>query len=523
MKRSSPAILALGVAALIAVAAVVVVGATQGPSTWRIGLEAPLSGSQSALGQGMLKGAQLAADEVNAAGGVLGRNLEIVPIDDAADPSTAVKAAKTAISSSLDGVVGPYNSSVGVKTLPLYDQAGLVPIRLTSATATEGRGVTLQPMESQIAPVATSAISGWLGAKSVAIAYDDTSAYTKGVAASVRDALGEKGITVTAFEAVEPGKADYTSQVASLLSSKPDTVYAAVYYPEAGLMAKEIVASGTSSTCLMDYAAYDSAFVGAAGAAATHCPVLGVPAPSDFAGSTGHVAAYRAAFGSAPSTWSPYTYDSVKLLSDAAGRAGSFDATKLSDALDATSGWRGWTGRATIEAKTGNRLPASVVVTTVDRAGSLHLDAAWAASSTSASATVGSSIRLSAELDSQGTTTHQVNDGTLVYGRNLLMGSASVSGGAVDIEMIGNVDYTNGTGPFFGFVTFTWPDGSILSTTMDGGAQPASDGATSFAASLTVIGGTGRYANATGSGSFRGSRTGVVGSPVTSTVVLNPR
>ena len=103
------------------------------------------------------------------------------------------------------------------------------------------------------------------------------------------------------------------------------------------------------------------------------------------------------------------------------------------------------------------------------------------------------------------------------------MGSASVSGGAVDVEMIGNVDYTNGTGPFFGFVTFTWPDGSILSTTMDGGAQPASDGATSFAASLTVIGGTGRYANATGSGSFRGSRTGVVGSPVTSTFVLNPR
>jgi ABC-type branched-subunit amino acid transport system substrate-binding protein len=522
MKRSANLLLVLGVALLVVVAAVVVVGATRSTATWRIGLEAPLSGSQSALGQGMLKGAQLAANEVNAAGGVLGRNLEIVPINDAADPTTAVKAAKAAISSKLDGVVGPYNSSVGVKTLPLYDAAGLVPIRLTSASATEGMGVTLQPMESQIAPVATNAISGWLGAKSVAIAYDDTSAYTKGVAATVRDALSAKGVTITAYQAVKPGQSDYTAQVSSLLLAKPDTVYAAVYYPEAGLMAKAIVASGTSSTCLMDYAAYDSAYVSAAGTAATHCPVLGVPAPSDFAGSGAHIAEYRATFGSAPSTWSPYTYDSVKLLGNAATRAGGFGAAKLMSALDATKGWRGWTGPATIEAKTGNRIPASVVVTNVDRGGSLHLDGAWAASSVGAAATNRSAVRLNAELDSQGTTTHQINGGSVLYGRNLLMGSAEISGGVVDVEMIGNVDYTNGSGPFFGFVTFTWPDGTILSTTMDGAAQPTTDGSTSFAASLTIIGGTGRYADATGSGSFRGSRSGTVGSPVTSTFVLNP-
>lgn len=287
-------------------------------------------------------------------------------------------------------------------------------------------------------------------------------------------------------------------------------------------MAKELVASGTTSTCLMDYAAYDSAYVAAAGSAATHCPVLGVPAPSDFAGSAPHVAAYRAAFGSAPGTWSPYTYDSVKLLGDAAGRAGGFDTARLTTALDATSRWHGWTGRATIDAKTGNRQPASVVVTTVDRSGSLHVDGAWAASTLSAGAATGASIRLTSELDSQGTTTHQVNNGSLVYGRNLLSGTATTTGGAVSVEMIGNVDYTDGSGPFFGFITFTWPDGSILSTSMDGGAQPASGGATTFASRLTIIGGTGRYADATGTGVFRGNRTGAVGSPVASTFVLNP-
>src|SRR5690606_12710214 len=100
--------------------------------TIRIGLEGPLTGDQQAIGQGMLKGARLAAKQLNAAGGLDGRQVEIVPIDDAADPDTGVKAAEAAIAAGLDGIVGPYNSGVGAKTLPLYLDAGLVPIRLTS-------------------------------------------------------------------------------------------------------------------------------------------------------------------------------------------------------------------------------------------------------------------------------------------------------------------------------------------------------------------------------------------------------
>src|SRR5882757_8202982 len=91
----------------------------------RIGLEAPLSGDQKTLGQGMLEGAKLAAAELNAAGGINGKQVTIVPIDDAADPKTGVTAAKAAIASGLDGIVGPYNSGVGAETLPLYIAAGL--------------------------------------------------------------------------------------------------------------------------------------------------------------------------------------------------------------------------------------------------------------------------------------------------------------------------------------------------------------------------------------------------------------
>ena len=123
-------------------------------TTMRLGLEAPLTGSLSVLGKGMLEGAELAASQLNAKGGILGKQVEIIPINDAGDATTGVAAAQKAIANGLDGVVGPYNSSVGVKTLPLYLKAGLVPIRLTSDNATDSMGFTLQPMTSQIAPAA---------------------------------------------------------------------------------------------------------------------------------------------------------------------------------------------------------------------------------------------------------------------------------------------------------------------------------------------------------------------------------
>ena len=88
--------------------------------TFRVGLEAPLSGEQSTLGKGMLKGAELAASQLNEKSGIEGKQVEVVPIDDAADPATGVKAAKSAIAAGLDGIVGPYNSGVRIETLPLY-------------------------------------------------------------------------------------------------------------------------------------------------------------------------------------------------------------------------------------------------------------------------------------------------------------------------------------------------------------------------------------------------------------------
>jgi branched-chain amino acid transport system substrate-binding protein len=350
---------------------------TSGP--FRLGLEAPLSGEQAVLGKGMLNGARLAARRLNEKGGILDRRVEVVPIDDAADARTGVKAAEAAIEAGLDGVVGPYNSGVGVETLPLYLDADLVPIRLTSDEETSAMGFTLQPMSYQIAPVASRALTEWLGAQRVAIAYDPTQNYTVSISEELRESLQDSGVEITAYAKAQPGRKVYASLVGKLTAGEPDVVYAAVYYPEGGRIAKAMRQKDTGARCVADYASYDSGYVDVAGvAAARECPVVGVPAPDDFPGSRQLVDAYREQFNEAPGTWSPYTYDSVDFLADGIERADGTGPGELTELLSEDTGWEGWTGPVKIDPETGNREPATVVIASTDAEGKLHVDDEWA-------------------------------------------------------------------------------------------------------------------------------------------------
>lgn len=222
------------------------------------------------------------------------------------------------------------------------------------------------------------ALTEWLGAKTVAIAYEPTQNYTVSVSEALRGSLENAGITVTAFEKVQPGKKSYADAVDKLAAGAPDVIYAAVYFPEGGLIAKELQQGDVKSRCVADYASYDTGFVETAGvAAARACPVVGVPAPEDFSGASAEVSEYRDEFDQDPGTWSPYTYDSVNFLADGIERAGDTALEKLNAALDG-SGWKGWTGSVSIDPKNGNRQPATVVIVETDPKGELHVDQDWA-------------------------------------------------------------------------------------------------------------------------------------------------
>ncbi len=210
----------------------------------RIGLEAPLSGDLQAAGAGMLNGATLAAEEINARGGLKGKEIEIVPIDDGGDPAIGVPAARKAIGEGLDGVVAAWNTGVGIETLPLYENAGLVPIRLAAGNELAGLGFTVSPMSSQVAPVTADALSKWIGAKTVAIGFDPTQSYSNQMSRAVRSRLESAGVEITAFEPVEPGAEDYSDTVKKLAAGNPDAVFYSVYFPEGALIAKATPSGG---------------------------------------------------------------------------------------------------------------------------------------------------------------------------------------------------------------------------------------------------------------------------------------
>jgi hypothetical protein len=119
------------------------------------------------------------------------------------------------------------------------------------------------------------------------------------------------------------------------------------------------------------------------------------------------------------------------------------------------------------------------------------------------------------DLTSQDTNLKSLNGGTRTAGWNHLTGASTLGGAPIDVEMLANVSYVNGSGPFFGFLHITRGDGSILTMQMNGQAvKNAATGDTTFSADLDVVGGTDTYNNATGHGRFTGSRSAALGGPV---------
>ena len=117
------------------------------------------------------------------------------------------------------------------------------------------------------------------------------------------------------------------------------------------------------------------------------------------------------------------------------------------------------------------------------------------------------------DLASQQQVLQRVGEGEAsVYGWNRLTGETEIDGERVSVEMLGNVSYTRGNGPFFGFVTLTFPDGARLGLRMEGATTALPDTADAeFHGSLKVLGGTGAYTSATGTGRLDGTRQARLG------------
>jgi ABC-type branched-subunit amino acid transport system substrate-binding protein len=337
-----------------------------------------MSGDQSTTGVDMADGAQLAINQINAAGGVDGVQLTLMKVDDKATAPGGLSAAHKVIGAHAFAVVGPFNSSVGIVNLPVYKRAGLPIVRLTSSVKTEGFGVTTQPMDPQIAPVELNEITSVLHASQPAIIYEN-STFTAGIASQVKAGLAKAGDPVAAYVSVKTDQTNFSSALQKIASSHPGLLYISAYGVEAGTIAKQASQMGISAKCFIEgVAAQGPAFVAAATQpVASACLSSGVPTAQQFAGAAQYVNQYQSTFHTAPGTWGTYTYDSVELLASAIRQSG-WHQKSVATALDHISGYNGITGKITIAPSTGNRVQSTVVMLDINSAGNYVIDPQWA-------------------------------------------------------------------------------------------------------------------------------------------------
>ena len=228
---------------LVAALGLAVGGITaQAADTVKIGLMAPLTGSWASEGQGMKKIVELLAEQQNAKGGVLGKQIEVVTEDDGGDPRTASLAAQRLTTRGVVGVIGTYGSSVTEASQAIYDEVKLPQIAngSTAIRLTE-KGFKhffrTAPRDDEQGRMAARTIDR-LGFKKVAILHDNTS-YAKGLADEANALLKGQGAEVVFFDALTPGERDYTAILTKLKGASPDVVLFTGYYPEAGLLLRQ--------------------------------------------------------------------------------------------------------------------------------------------------------------------------------------------------------------------------------------------------------------------------------------------
>jgi branched-chain amino acid transport system substrate-binding protein len=209
-----------------------------------IGLIAPLTGPVAAYGEQVKNGAQVAVDEINKKGGVLGEKLVLKLADDAGDPKQGVSAANQLVGDGIRFVVGPVTSGVAVPASDVFAENGVLMVTPT-ATAPDltNRGLTnilrTCGRDDQQAEVSAAYVAEKYKDKRVAI-INDKGQYGRGLADAFKATLNKAGVTEVMDESINPGEKDFSALTTRLKADNVDVIYFGGYHPEAGLMARQL-------------------------------------------------------------------------------------------------------------------------------------------------------------------------------------------------------------------------------------------------------------------------------------------
>lgn len=329
---------------------------SQDTSPIKVGFSSPLTGGSAKGGQDMLNGAMIAVNEINAAGGVLGRKIELVSEDDGGEPQQAVQAANKLVGKGVSAVIGYYNSGAANACLPVYSKAGM-PTILAAVSATNltqqgfGNIVRIQGHNDQQGQVAAQTMLDKMSAKKIAVIQDNSS-YSRGLAESAMKWAKQISPSIVAqLEEITPGEKDFSSVVTKIKALNPDAVYFTGYYAEGSILLKQMRALGIKAQFLAGDANNDPTFIQVAGSDAEGVIFTSPPMVEALPAAAKFIEDYKKQYNIEPGAYAVYSYDGVKLLADAIKRANSTESVALIKALRETKDFSGITSTMSFDEK----------------------------------------------------------------------------------------------------------------------------------------------------------------------------
>ncbi|SFM11137.1 branched-chain amino acid ABC transporter substrate-binding protein [Halopseudomonas yangmingensis] len=309
--------------------------------TIRIALAGPVTGPVAQYGDMQFIGAQMAIEQINAAGGVNGAKLEGVVFDDACDPKQAVAVANRIVNQGINYVVGHLCSSSTQPASDIYEEEGILMITAASTSPDiTARGYELVfrtiGLDSLQGPTAGKYIAEQVKPSKVAVIHDKQQ-YGEGIATAVRDVLREAGIEVPVFEGVTAGDKDFSALIAKLRQAGVDFVYYGGYHPELGLILRQSAEQGLRVGFMGPEGVGNSDISAIAGQASEGLLVT-LPKAFDEDPANAHLVEAFKAKNQDPS--GPFVfpaYAAVQVIADGIKLADSTDTAKVAAALRSNS------------------------------------------------------------------------------------------------------------------------------------------------------------------------------------------
>jgi branched-chain amino acid transport system substrate-binding protein len=332
-----------------------------------IGHFASMTGSEATFGTSTDNAIKIAIEERNAKGGVKGRKIELVTIDDAGKASEAATAVTRLINDhKVVAVLGEVASGRSLAGAPIA-QRSKVPMISPSSTNPD-----VTDVGDYIFRVCfLDDFQGWVGAKyahdnlkvtKAAILYDQAEPYSSGLADFFEKAFKEMGGTILTKQAYTGGNLEISSQLQQIKGTSPDAVFLPGYYSDAGTIIRKAREAGITAV-----------FMGGDGWDSEELPKIA----GDAINGNYHVNhyareeprpevknfvdKYKAEFGTTPDALAALGYDAALVLFDAMNRAPSLKGSDLRDALAATKNFTGVTGTFSIDAQRNAKKSAVII------------------------------------------------------------------------------------------------------------------------------------------------------------------